>query len=169
MHSRRGQLAPRLHLALWLTTALLVGMGPWMPAAEGDEIRLYVTVDKAELITLPGEPVTTVSVTNPKIADVQIITPNQILVNGKALGVTSLVVFYPRNRAQFFDLVVNPAPVVSPSAPVVNSAPHSVLVHRADRVTSHLFVRDTRERWVELGKVKLDIEDDKADGKKIAK
>jgi pilus assembly protein CpaC len=46
-----------------------------------------------------------VSVTNPAIADVFVITPNQILVNGKAVGVTSLVVFYP-DRTMFFDLVV---------------------------------------------------------------
>src|SRR4029453_14599293 len=51
------------------------------------------------------EPFTRVSVTNPAIADIFSITPNQILINGKAAGVTSLVVFYP-NKTLFFDLVV---------------------------------------------------------------
>src|SRR5262249_61984682 len=45
------------------------------------------------------------SVHNPAIADVFVITPNQILVNGKSVGVTSLVVFYP-TKTVFFDLLV---------------------------------------------------------------
>jgi pilus assembly protein CpaC len=68
-------------------------------------IRLEVTIGKSQVIELK-EPFTRVSVTNPAIADVFVITPNQILVNGKAVGVTSLVTFYP-NRTVFFDLVVN--------------------------------------------------------------
>jgi pilus assembly protein CpaC len=44
-------------------------------------------------------------VTNPAIADVFVVTPNQILVNGKAVGTTSLVAFYP-TKTVFFDLVV---------------------------------------------------------------
>ena len=67
-------------------------------------IRLEVTIGKSQVIDLK-EPFSRVSVTNPAIADVFAITPNQILVNGKAAGVTSLVVFYP-NRTMFFDLVV---------------------------------------------------------------
>ena len=67
-------------------------------------IRLEVTIGKSQVIDLK-EPFTRVSVTNPNIADVFAITPNQILVNGKAAGVTSLVVFYP-GKTLFFDLIV---------------------------------------------------------------
>jgi len=73
-------------------------------AAEQGLIRLDVTIGKSQVIDLK-EPFTRVSVTNPNIADVFAITPNQILVNGKAAGMTSLVAFYP-GKTLFFDLVV---------------------------------------------------------------
>jgi len=66
--------------------------------------RLDVTAGKSRVLDF-REPVTRVSVTNPEIADVHVITPTQALVNGKAVGITSFVVFSPR-RTQFFDLVV---------------------------------------------------------------
>ena len=73
-------------------------------AAEQGLIRLDVTIGKSQIIDLK-EPFTRLSVTNPGIADVFAITPNQILLNGKVGGVTSLVVFYP-NKTLFFDVVV---------------------------------------------------------------
>jgi pilus assembly protein CpaC len=77
-------------------------------AQQGDPqglIRLDVTIGKSQVVDLK-EPFTRVSVTNPAIADVFVVTPNQVLINGKAVGITSLVVFYP-TRTLFFDLVVN--------------------------------------------------------------
>ena len=73
-------------------------------AAEQGLIRLDVTIGKSQIIDLK-EPFTRLSVTNPGIADVFAITPNQILLNGKVGGVTSLVVFYP-DKTLFFDVVV---------------------------------------------------------------
>ncbi len=67
-------------------------------------LRFDVTIGKSQVVDLK-EPFTRVSVTNPAIADIFVITPNQILINGKAAGVTSLVVFYP-NKTMYFDLVV---------------------------------------------------------------
>jgi pilus assembly protein CpaC len=75
------------------------------PAAESRMIRLEMTIGKAQVVDLK-EPFTRVSVTNPAIADVFVITPRQILVNGKAVGSTSLVIFYP-DRTVFFDILVN--------------------------------------------------------------
>jgi len=68
-------------------------------------VRLEMTIGKAQVVDLK-DPFTRVSVTNPAIADVFVITPRQILVNGKAVGTTSLVVFYP-DRTMFFDILVN--------------------------------------------------------------
>src|SRR5687768_18361726 len=68
-------------------------------------VRLEMTIGKAQVVDLK-DPFTRVSVTNPAIADVFVITPRQILVNGKAVGTTSLVVFYP-DRTVFFDVLVN--------------------------------------------------------------
>src|SRR5215475_5285848 len=67
-------------------------------------IRPDVTIGKSQVLDLQ-EPFSRVSVTNPAIADVFVITPNQILVGGKTVGVTSLVVFYP-SKTLFFDLAV---------------------------------------------------------------
>ena len=73
-------------------------------AAEPGLVRLDLVMGKSQVLDLQ-EAFTRVSVTNPAIADVFVITPNQILISGKAAGTTSLVVFYPR-RTLFFDLVV---------------------------------------------------------------
>jgi pilus assembly protein CpaC len=94
--------------AIAITTLLLLavttGVCPAAAQTEPGLVRLDVTIGKSQIIDLK-DPFTRVSVTNPNIADVFAITPNQILVNGKAAGVTSLVVFYP-GKTMFFDLLV---------------------------------------------------------------
>ena len=96
--------------AVILTSWVMVG---WAQAqvrpAEGQSaaqqvLRFEVTIGKSQVVDLK-EAFTRVSVTNPAIADIFVVTPNQILINGKAAGVTSLVVFYP-NKTLYFDLVV---------------------------------------------------------------
>jgi pilus assembly protein CpaC len=102
--SRRDRRGGRTSLWLLITLLLLaVGQSSAL-AAESGLIRLDVTIGKSQVLNLQ-EPFTRVSVTNPAIADVFVVTPNQILVNGKSVGVTSLVVFYP-TKTVFFDLVV---------------------------------------------------------------
>lgn len=96
----------RVALGLVLVTVLALAVVGPAPAAEPGLIRLDVTIGKSQIIDLK-DPFTRASVTNPTIADVFAITPNQILINGKATGVTSLVVFYP-GKTMFFDLVVQP-------------------------------------------------------------
>ncbi|HXG02384.1 MAG TPA: pilus assembly protein N-terminal domain-containing protein [Candidatus Binatia bacterium] len=83
---------------------LLAGRPTVVRAADAGLLRLDVTIGKSQVLTLQ-EPFNRVSVTNPAIADVFVVTPNQILINGKAVGTTSLVVFHPA-RTVFFDLVV---------------------------------------------------------------
>ncbi len=98
----RGARVISLLLALGL---LLTGLGGTVAlAADPALLRLEVTIGKSQVLNLQ-EPFTRVSVTNPAIADVFVVTPNQILINGKAVGTTSLVVFYP-NRTVFFDVLV---------------------------------------------------------------
>ena len=95
-------------VALFLAVMmLLLGAGPADAADPSEErmIRLEITIGKAQVVDLK-DPFNRVSVTNPAIADVFVITPRQILVNGKAVGTTSLVVFYP-DRTIFFDVLVN--------------------------------------------------------------
>lgn len=94
-------------ISLMAALALLVSAGSAIAAdpAEQRMIRLEMTIGKAQVVDLK-DAFTRVSVTNPAIADVFVITPRQILVNGKAVGSTSLVVFYP-DRTVFFDVLVN--------------------------------------------------------------
>jgi pilus assembly protein CpaC len=102
--SRRDRRGGRPFLSLLITLILLAaGQSPAL-AADSGLIRLDVTIGKSQVLNLQ-ESFTRVSVTNPAIADVFVVTPNQILINGKSVGVTSLVVFYP-TKTVFFDLVV---------------------------------------------------------------
>jgi pilus assembly protein CpaC len=125
--------------------------------AAADTKPLYVEKDKSELVTIRTEPLTKVSVTNPAIADVLVITPTELLVSGKAVGVTSLVLFY-RGRVDRLDIVVQPQPSAPVLVPLVHDAPHSVVVQRGSKASRQLFVPDTGKAWVELGGAEPDGE-----------
>lgn len=94
-------------LTLFAATAVAGSVVPALAVdpAEQRMIRLEVTIGRSQVVDLK-EPFARVSVTNPAVADVFVVSPNQILVNGKAVGLTSLVVFYP-DRTMFFDVVVH--------------------------------------------------------------
>lgn len=126
-------------------------------AETAEPVRLYVTVDKAELVNLPATPVSKLAVTNPGIADVYVINPTQILLSGKQAGTTSLTVFYP-GRTESFDIVVHPGPVGNSRARLVPSESHAVQVQRAGKVSQQLFVRDEERAWVQLGNGKAEPE-----------
>ncbi len=102
--SRRHRHAGLVCLLIVLGLSLLLLSGTVAVAAEPSLLRLEVTIGKSQVLNLQ-EPFTRVSVTNPAIADVFVVTPNQILINGKAVGTTSLVVFYP-SKTIFFDVLV---------------------------------------------------------------
>ena len=129
-------------------------MVPGVAAAQSLS-RLYVGVDRSHVLDL-SDPARKVAVANPSIADVQVISPTQLLVVGKAPGVTSLVIFSGKSPRQF-DLVVHPSPVGTVTAPSGVEAPHAVLVQRGASMTEQLFTRDQEQRWLELGQVKPDI------------
>lgn len=93
----------RVLVSLLLVVMLAMSVMPALADEQG-VVRLEVTIGKSQVVELK-EPFSRVSVTNPGIADVFVITPNQLLVSGKAVGTTSLVVFYPR-KTVFFDIFV---------------------------------------------------------------
>ena len=103
MGIQRATLQRAMFLILVCAVLALTAASPAWPADDG-MIRIDVTIGKSQVVQLK-EAFTRVSVTNPNIADVFVVTPNQILINGKTSGVTSLVVFYP-NRTMFFDVAV---------------------------------------------------------------
>jgi Pilus formation protein N terminal region len=121
-----------------------------------DTPRVYVTIDKTEIVDFAAPP-TKVSVTSTAIADIVVVTPTRILVNGKGMGETSLLVFYG-SKVQRYDLVVHPAPPFAPRSPLVPAEAHSVEVLRAGRSSQALFVRDAEEAWVPLGNGKMESE-----------
>jgi Flp pilus assembly secretin CpaC len=126
-------------------------------AGAAEPVRLYVTIDKAELVNLSSEPISKIAVTNPSIADVYVVNPTQILLSGKQVGTTSLMVFYP-GRTENFDVVVHPLPLGNSRARLVPSASHAVEVQRAGKVSQQLFVRDEDQAWVQLGTGKAEPE-----------
>lgn len=68
---------------------------------------IAVTVNKSEVIRLDRR-AKRVSVTQPEIADVVVLTPTQVLINGKSVGTTSLVVEDERGAITNYDLAVIP-------------------------------------------------------------
>jgi Flp pilus assembly secretin CpaC len=119
--------------------------------------RLYVTVDRSQMLTVPDDPVTKVSIANPNIADVQVLTPAQLIVNGKAVGVTSLILVSAKGVRQY-ELVVQARPILVTATPSQEAERHGVVVQRAERLSEQMFWRDKDGQWVELGTVKVETE-----------
>lgn len=148
----------RTHLARLAGYALLglasAAVAPGSVAAQSLS-RLFLGVDRSHVLEI-ADPARKVAVANPSIADVQVISPTQLLVVGKTAGVTSLVIFSGKSPRQF-DLVVHPSPVGTVTAPSGVEPPHSVLVQRGGSMTEQLFSRDKDQRWQELGQIKPDV------------
>jgi pilus assembly protein CpaC len=72
-----------------------------MTTADAESVAVYpsiaVTVNKSVVLRLPKS-AKRVSVTQPQIAEAVVVAPNQILINGKAVGTTSLVVWFEENK-----------------------------------------------------------------------
>lgn len=150
----------RSHLARLAGYALMglaaAAVTPGSSAAQSQSLsRLYLGMDRSHVLEI-GDPARKVAVANPNIADVQVISPTQLLVVGKTPGITSLVIFSGKSARQF-DLVVHPSPVGTVTAPSGVEPPHSVLVQRGGSMTEQLFARDKDQRWQELGQIKPDV------------
>ncbi len=74
------------------------------PLVAHEAVQVQVTMGTSLIVDLPGQ-VHRASVTNPEIANIQIVSPNQILVNGKAPGITTLIAWADEKR-QYYDIVV---------------------------------------------------------------
>jgi pilus assembly protein CpaC len=72
-------------------------------AASAESVAVYpsisVTVNKSVVLRVPKR-ATRVSVTQPQIAEAVVVAPDQILINGKAVGTTSLVVWFEENKTR---------------------------------------------------------------------
>jgi Flp pilus assembly secretin CpaC len=54
---------------------------------------IAVAVNKAVVIRLPKK-ATKIAVSQPKIAEVEVVSPDTLLIHGRAVGVTSLVIWF---------------------------------------------------------------------------
>ena len=136
------------------TRALILAVAVLAVAATAgadEPSRLYLTLDKSKHL-VAAERITKVSVANPRIADVIVISPQELLINGKGTGATTLVLFQG-TKMLAYDLVVYPAPVNEAAVADPASEPYAVLVQRADKVSNHFFVKSREQIWLELGSV----------------
>ena len=75
--------------------------------AQAPSPSIQVTVNQSVVFRLTQK-AKRVSVTQPEIAEVVVVTPNQLLINGKGVGTTSFVVWDESDEATKFDLLVTP-------------------------------------------------------------
>lgn len=68
---------------------------------------ITVTVNKSMVFRL-AERAKRVSVSQPEVADVLVVGPSQLLINGKNVGTTSLIIFDEKGEVSNYDLVVAP-------------------------------------------------------------
>jgi pilus assembly protein CpaC len=68
---------------------------------------ITVTVNKSLVFRL-AEKAKRVSVSQPAVADVLVVAPSQLLINGKNVGTTSLIIFDDKGEVSNFDLIVEP-------------------------------------------------------------
>lgn len=69
--------------------------------------KLYSVVGKTQLIKF-DEPVKRISITDPTMADLVLLSPKELLLNGKKAGRTSLLFWGNGDKPVFFNLVVQP-------------------------------------------------------------
>ena len=67
--------------------------------------KLYTIVGKSQLLKF-DEAVTRVSITDPQYADIVLLSPKELLLNGKKAGRTSLIFWGANNQPVFYNLVV---------------------------------------------------------------
>ncbi len=83
--------------------------GPQAPAESGQESpnELSVLMGKS-LIVSTAQPIERISVGYNDVAEATAVSPHEVLVNGKATGETSLIVWEKGGNKLFFDLLVRP-------------------------------------------------------------
>jgi pilus assembly protein CpaC len=89
-------------LAAQANPAAAAQPGPSMPTAES----LHLLVGRSLVITSQAR-ITRVSVADPAVIDALVVSPNEIIINGKSPGITSLVIWDETGLSQTFDAYVD--------------------------------------------------------------
>jgi pilus assembly protein CpaC len=94
------------HRVKWTAVVLvLVSFVPTLSLADGANEKIRVTVGQSMTHRI-SENVKTVSIADSRVADVVVAGPREVLVNGKEIGLTSLVIWDEANRSSIYDVVV---------------------------------------------------------------
>jgi pilus assembly protein CpaC len=88
---------------LWLVALAATQGSLW---AAGDVQRLMVGVGQTEILDF-ARPISRISIANPDIADATVTSPRQVIVNGKKIGSTTLIVWDEDENYTFYRLVVH--------------------------------------------------------------
>lgn len=73
--------------------------------AASTAVPVYVAVGKGTILTLK-EPSKRVSISSPDIAELNLLAPTELLINGKKVGNTTLIVWNAQGKTTFFDIMV---------------------------------------------------------------
>lgn len=82
----------------WVAATLVMSFAPGAAAQSGD--LLPVSVGKSQVVSV-GTVVTKVSITDPAIADVAVLSKKDLLINGKKPGTTSLIIWTKNKRIEY--------------------------------------------------------------------
>ncbi len=88
-----------------LSTLILVVAVASITWAQLPAVPIHVSVSKGTVLSLK-EPSPRVSISNPDVAEVNVISPTEVLINGKKVGVTSLIIWEAK-KPKFFDVIVS--------------------------------------------------------------
>ncbi len=103
-HTSSTRVTQAIRLALILGMTLLVS-GQAGVAQQSDEIeRLVITAGRSMVLSTDFN-IERIAVTNPEVADAQVVEPRELLIDGRAPGTISLILWGPGIRRQY-DLVI---------------------------------------------------------------
>ena len=85
--------------------AIIIFIFASLSYADQAAVPIYVAISKGTILTIK-EPSKRVSISNPNIAELNLISPTELLINGKKVGNTTLIVWDKQGKTTFFDVMV---------------------------------------------------------------
>lgn len=120
-----------------------------LPAGGRDAEKLMVGVGHTEILDFPS-PVKRVSIADPEVADATVTSPRQLIVNGKAIGATTMIVWDEQERYTYYKLVVH-------SENTYNQVMLRVRIAEVDRTAFRDFGLNVLAKNVEVGDETIDV------------
>lgn len=93
-------------LLFFISAILIIFVFVSNSGAQLAALPVHVSINKGTLLSVK-KPAKRVSISNPDIAEVNVISPNEVLINGKKVGTTTLIVWEDQGEYKFFDVNVS--------------------------------------------------------------